>query len=654
MAALPEFPTASASETIAFCWQQVEGQKRQLITSWVVMVLAVVMADIACPLVFAAILNRVSSLPAHATAGEWHAFGPLLCAYATAALVAVGFWRIAGWLEWGACVRSFATGVNNGYHHLLTLSYRWHMDHPAGEVISSLGNFSWAFVEMVDVASWGLLPVVVVVLSAITVLAVFAWPAALALLVMVSGFVVVIYRRLRLVRAASEAFENHHSQATGVVADTVTNLMAVRSAATEPLERRRVEDLMRQSVAADLRARSIFMRTQLELESSIVLGTLLALIAGTTMAVHHWASTAALYLILYYSAQVALNLQQSFEHLRLFARSLGRAAKFTAIAGEEVEIHDAPQAGRLEVSTATVEFSHVGFGYRSGAKLFDDLNITVEPGEHVALVGPSGSGKSTLSKLLLRLMDVECGRILVDGQDIRDVTLSSLRGAISYVPQDPQLLHRTIAENICYGVDRGPDGGWGRRCGIAGRGLRDRPRRGPGRPCGGVRLRAARRVRHGGGRTGPEAVRRPASAGGYCPGNGQTGPHPGVGRGHCRPRLGVRAPRARGAVAADGAVDGAGDRPPALHHRPHGPHHGVRPGEDRGGGYPRRAARPRWARPVRGSCGSTSPAGSWWSNPRRCRRGSSGQVGRRVISSRALSLRMSRRSSALKFLSSTT
>ncbi len=67
-------------------------------------------------------------------------------------------------------------------------------------------------------------------------------------------------------------------------------------------------------------------------------------------------------------------------------------------------------------------------------------------------MGPSGSGKSTLSKLLLRLMDVECGRIMVDGQDVRDVTLSSLRGAISYVPQDPQLLHRTIAENICYGL----------------------------------------------------------------------------------------------------------------------------------------------------------------------------------------------------------
>ena len=112
-------------------------------------------------------------------------------------------WRVAGWLEWGACLRSFAQGLNNGYGHLLNLSYRWHMDHPAGEVISSLGNFSWAFAEMVDVASWGLLPVVVVVLSAIVVLAVFAWPAALALLVMVAGFVFVILRRLRLVRAAS-------------------------------------------------------------------------------------------------------------------------------------------------------------------------------------------------------------------------------------------------------------------------------------------------------------------------------------------------------------------------------------------------------------------------------------------------------------------
>jgi ATP-binding cassette subfamily B protein len=459
VAELSDFPSASAKDTVAFCWAQTEGQKRPLVTSWVVMVLAVVVADIACPLIFASILSRVATLPAHFATSEWRRFGPLLLAYGLAGLGAMGMWRVAGWLEWGACVRAFASGLNNGYRHLLRLSYRWHMDHPAGEVIAALGNFSWAFVEMVDVASWGLLPVVVVVLSAIAVLSVAAWPAALALVGMVGAFVYVLSRRLPQVREASQEFEDHHSKATGVVADTVTNLMAVRTAAAEPEERFRVRDLMARSVSADLRARSIFMRTQLQLETSIVVGTLLALVAGTTMAVHHWTSTAALYLILYYSAQVALSLQQSFEHLRSLARSLGRAAKFTAIAGVAPEITNRPGAGCLRVHSGRVEFDRISFSYKVAGRLFEDLSLRVKPGEHVALVGPSGSGKSTLSKLLLRFMDVDAGRILVDGQDIRDVTMASLRAAISYVPQDPQLLHRTIAENICYGLGNKEAGG---------------------------------------------------------------------------------------------------------------------------------------------------------------------------------------------------
>jgi ATP-binding cassette subfamily B protein len=458
VAELSDFPSASASETVAFCWAQLGRHKRALVTSWVVMVLAVVTADIVCPLIFAAILGRVAGLPHRGVTSEWHRFGPFLLAYGVAGLIGMGMWRVAGWLEWGACVRAFAGCLNNGYRHLLRLSYRWHMDHPAGEVISSLGNFSWAFVEMVDVASWGLLPVTVIVLSALVVLSVAAWPSALALLLMVAAFVYVLSRRLPQVRAASQEFEDHHSKATGVVSDTVTNLMAVRTAAAEPQERVRVEDIMRQSVDADLRARSIFMRTQLQLETSIVVGTLLALIAGTTMAVHHWSSTAALYLILYYSAQVAMAMQQSFEHLRSLARSLGRAAKFTAISAVTPEITNRPDAGCLVVPRGRVEFNKVSFGYGVGAGLFEELSLAVKAGEHVALVGPSGSGKSTLSKLLLRFMDVDGGEILVDGQDIRDVTMASLRSRISYVPQDPQLLHRTIAENICYGLAAEPSG----------------------------------------------------------------------------------------------------------------------------------------------------------------------------------------------------
>ena len=262
---------------------------------------------------------------------------------------------------------------------------------------------------MIDGFSWGLLPVAVIVVSALAVLAVVAWPAAIALALMVGLFVLVMARRLRLVRAASQEFEGYHSKATGVISDTINNLMAVRVAAAEHQEEERVDDLMRQSVEADLRARSIFARTQLQLESSIVVGTLLALVAGTVMAVHHWASTAALYLILYYSAQLALGLQQSFEHLRSFSRSLGRAAKYAAIAAETAEITDAPDAVPLTVTAGRIEVDRVDFGYRPASTLFHDLTLVVAPGEHVALVGPSGSGKSTLSKLLLRFMDVRDG-----------------------------------------------------------------------------------------------------------------------------------------------------------------------------------------------------------------------------------------------------
>ena len=108
----------------------------------------------------------------------------------------------------------------------------------------------------------------------------------------------------------------------------------------------------------------------------------------------------------------------------------------------------------MVVPHGRVEFRDLRFAYRAGAPLFEGLDLRIEPGEHVGLVGPSGSGKTTLTKLLLRYADRDGGLIEIDGQDIACVTQHSLRGHIAYVPQEPQMLHRTIAENICYGMER--------------------------------------------------------------------------------------------------------------------------------------------------------------------------------------------------------
>jgi len=162
-------------------------------------------------------------------------------------------------------------------------------------------------------------------------------------------------------------------------------------------------------------------------------------------------------------------LEESFEHIRQVARDLGRCGKFAGIAATVPEVRDTVDAAALVAPFGGVEFDRVTFAYREGVPLFAGLDLRVAPGEHVGLVGPSGSGKTTLTKLVLRFMDLSAGRILIDGQDIAAVTQRSLRRHISYVAQEPQMLHRTIAENICYGIEglSAPDMDLVRRVGLA-------------------------------------------------------------------------------------------------------------------------------------------------------------------------------------------
>ena len=112
---------------------------------------------------------------------------------------------------------------------------------------------------------------------------------------------------------------------------------------------------------------------------------------------------------------------------------------------------DAPHAQPLQVTHGEVRFENVSFGYGNGRPVIDQLNLTIRAGEKIGLIGRSGAGKSTLVNLLLRFHDVNAGRVLIDGQDIANVTQDSLRRNIGMVTQDTSLLHRSMRENILYG-----------------------------------------------------------------------------------------------------------------------------------------------------------------------------------------------------------
>ncbi|WP_433736663.1 ABC transporter ATP-binding protein [Pseudomonas putida] len=118
---------------------------------------------------------------------------------------------------------------------------------------------------------------------------------------------------------------------------------------------------------------------------------------------------------------------------------------------QPVSVTDRDQAEPLAVGRGEVRFEHVDFHYGKHSGVIDDLNLTIKPGEKIGLIGPSGAGKSTLVNLLLRLYDVESGRILIDGQNIADVSQESLRERIGMITQDTSLLHRSIRDNLLYG-----------------------------------------------------------------------------------------------------------------------------------------------------------------------------------------------------------
>lgn len=447
---------ASTKETIAYCIELARPFKRQLLGGAFFLTVAVVITDVATPLVFADVLDRIAVL--RSGTHLWSRFGALIIAYALLIVVGQAVLRVAAWLEWEGATRTFANGIHRSFERLLRLGYRWHIDHPSGEVASALSAFAWALVDGIDILEWGVLRIIVLVICAVAVMAFVAWPVAVVLVLLTGAFMAVVVKRSAPVTEASKGFSRAHSRAEGTASDVIRNVSTVAAGAGEPEESQRVADLLDRAVRADLEARRVFTVTRVWMSGTVGLMTWGALFIGVLLAVKGDIRAGVVYLVLFYATQVSAQLVQSFQEIRNLSRGLGRAAKLVFLVQTPPDVVDIAGAPDLDATDGALRFESVRFSYRPERPLFDGFDLELRPGEHVGVVGPSGGGKSTITRLVLRFMDVDGGRILIDGQDIATCTQASVRRAVSYVPQDPQMLHRTIAENIWYGqpgpVDR--------------------------------------------------------------------------------------------------------------------------------------------------------------------------------------------------------
>jgi ATP-binding cassette subfamily B multidrug efflux pump len=277
------------------------------------------------------------------------------------------------------------------------------------------------------------------------------------LLVWVTAYIFLLRYVVRRVEPASKDSSNARSELNGRVVDAYTNIHSVKMFAHTNSELTYVKDAIEDTRQTVFREMRIYTRMDFILSAMNAM-----LIAGTVgTALYLWTYdqvssgevAAASALVIRFNGMSGW-IMWAFT---TFFRELGVVGEGLETLAAPVKLLDAPSAKPLQITKATVEFNNLTHHYGRETGGLDNLTLFVEAGQKVGLVGRSGAGKSTLFKLLLRFYDAESGQILIDGQDISQVTQDSLRHEIGMVQQESSLLHRSIRENILYGREGAND-----------------------------------------------------------------------------------------------------------------------------------------------------------------------------------------------------
>ena len=181
-----------------------------------------------------------------------------------------------------------------------------------------------------------------------------------------------------------------------------------------------------------------------------VLGQAVLLAIGGDMVLHHTLSIGALVEFFLYLNRFFAPIQLLVQQYNTYQQGQASVLKLRTLLDTEPEVEEAATATDLPPITGEIVFDDVAFGYDPEVPVLHDVNLTIEPGETVAFVGPTGAGKSTLAKLIVRFYDPTVGRVLIDGHDLKSVTLASLRRQLGVVPQEPFLFAGTIRDNIAF------------------------------------------------------------------------------------------------------------------------------------------------------------------------------------------------------------
>jgi ATP-binding cassette subfamily B protein len=428
---------------------------RQRLAAHVVIGTAVV-AAVACSVgTQYGVKNLVDSLsvsPAYA-GGVWLAFIFLMSLIAADNFL----WRIASWTASFTFVGVTGDLRRDMFRHLTGHAPSYFSDRLPGMLTSRITATSNAVFTVENMFVWNVLPPCIATVAAIALIGTVSLPMSAGMIVIAGAMVIFMFRMAAAGKPLHDDFADKAAVVDGEMVDVINNMPLVRAFCGLSHEHDRFDATVNRETTA--RGRSLRYLEKLRLTHAAV--TVVLTIALLAWAIMLWQRGAATTGDVVLVCTLGLSILSATRDLAValvdVTQHVARLTEAIATLLQPHDLRDHPEAEPLVRSGAAIAFNNVSFRYPGGLQVFDKFSLRIQPGQRVGLVGQSGGGKSSLFTLLQRFYDVQHGSVTIDGQDISKVTQQSLREAISVVPQDISLFHRSIMENIRYGRPNATD-----------------------------------------------------------------------------------------------------------------------------------------------------------------------------------------------------
>ncbi|MDD5378982.1 MAG: ABC transporter ATP-binding protein [Acidithiobacillus sp.] len=337
------------------------------------------------------------------------------------------------------------------FAHLQRLSLAFHRRQKSGDLMARLGGDIQTLQDFVVSVGTGLFAHLLTIVGMAGIMLAIDWRYALVVIASVPLLLVITQRHTRRLKQAFRLARRKEGELWSMAQESIAGIPVVQAYGRESFEENRFRERAERSLDAALEANELQMRFTPLVGGLVAAAVGIAVWYGASQVLAGRITTGELLVFLAYLRGMAAPLRQFAKMAGTVSKATVAAERLGDIFAEEPDIRDAPNAVPLPSCTGALEFRSVSFGYQTGESVLKDISFCVDSGRTVALVGTTGAGKSTLVSLIPRFHDPVEGRVLLDGRDLRDLKVASVRDQIALVLQEPLLFHGTIWENIAYG-----------------------------------------------------------------------------------------------------------------------------------------------------------------------------------------------------------